>query len=262
MTVVFLGGGRITSALLAGLKLRRAKYRTIVHDRNLSKMRKLKKEYGAIPERSLQRAVAQADLLIIAVRPNSVIPLLHELSPPDRPLIAVSLAAGLPLRHLRPTLGRLVQWARAMPSPASRSGRGLAALSFSPRFNPQCRRQVRDFFAKVGEVVEIPEREFDAFTVTYSSSHGYHALSTLAEAGRLVGLNRKTALTAAAHAFVDGLIAWRDGEHSIEALLDEAATPGGIAATTMDTMNKAGYVRAVRAGIQAGLRLARANTRQ
>jgi len=261
MTVVFLGGGRITSAMLAGLKLSRAKYRIIVHDRNPSKLRRLQEEYGAIPERSLPRAVAQADLMIVAVRPNAVFALLKEIGRVDRPLSAVSLAAGVPLSRLRNALGPQVQWARAMPSPASRSRRGLAALSFARSFAPHARRQVSNLFTTFGEIVEVPERQFDAFTVTYSSSHGYHALATLAEAGCRAGLNRKTALLAAAHALVDGLIAWREGVQSLDALLHEAATPGGIAATTIAAMNKAGYARAVRAGIRAGLRRARANAR-
>jgi pyrroline-5-carboxylate reductase len=110
--------------------------------------------------------------------------------------------------------------------------------------------------------VDIPESKFDAFTVTYSSSHGYHALATLARVAQEMGLDRKTALLASAHALGDGIIAWRDGKHSLESLLQEAATPGGIAATTMSGMDAAGYGSAVRKGLMAGLRRARANARK
>ena len=47
--------------------------------------------------------------------------------------------------------------------------------------------------------------------MTYSSSQGYHALAALAEGAETLGLNRKTALTAAAHALADGILAWREG---------------------------------------------------
>jgi len=43
---------------------------------------------------------------------------------------------------------------------------------------------------------------------------------------------------------------------SLESLLEEAATPGGIAATTMTGMDAAGYGRAVRKGVRDGLRRA------
>lgn len=262
MNVVFLGGGRITSAMLAGLRLSKAKHRLIVHDRNPGKLRDLKKRYGAVPEPDLASAIRQADLLVVAVRPGSVRELLGHIGRVDRPLLAVSLAAGMPLRVLRKTLGPPVRWARAMPSPVCRSGRGLTAVTFSRIVPPRDRRRIVDFCALFGQVVEIPESKFDAFTVTYSCSHGYHALGALANAGQDVGLDRKTALLASAHALADGLIAWREGRHSLESLLEEAATPGGIAAATMAAMDAAGYGRAVRTGVRGGLRLARANARK
>jgi pyrroline-5-carboxylate reductase len=121
------------------------------------------------------------------------------------------------------------------------------------------RERVRDFFASFGQVVEIPESKFDAFTVTFSCSHGYHALATLARASQAAGLDRKTALLASAHALADGIVTWREGKRSLESLLQEAATPGGIAAATTTAIDVAGYGRAVRQGVAAGLRRARMN---
>ena len=71
-TIVFLGGGRITAAMLAGLRLGKSKHRFVVHDRNAAKMRDLKKRYAVAIEPDLKKAIKQADLLIIAVRPSSV----------------------------------------------------------------------------------------------------------------------------------------------------------------------------------------------
>lgn len=261
-TVVFLGGGRITSAMLAGLRLAKTRQRLVVHDRNAGKLRDLKERYAVAVEPDLNRAVKQADVLIIAVRPSSVRDLLRAIGGMNRPLLAVSLAAGVPLRELRKAAGPPVRWARAMPSPVCRSGRGLTAVAF-PRTLPRAdRKRVHDLFASFGQVVEIPESKFDAFTVAYSCSHGYHALATLARAAQAAGLDRKTALLASAHALADGIIAWREGNHSLESLLAEAATPGGIAAATSTAMDAAGYGRAVRQGFAAGLRRARANARR
>src|SRR5579864_3293598 len=81
-TTVFLGGGRITSALLAGL--RRAGYRTpiVVHDRHPEKLRDLKRKYGIRAEQSLDVALAhaQSGLLIFAVRPDATLRLAEEVS--------------------------------------------------------------------------------------------------------------------------------------------------------------------------------------
>jgi pyrroline-5-carboxylate reductase len=77
-------------------------------------------------------------------------------------------------------------------------------------------------------------------------------------AAEAAGLDRETALLACAHGLADGILAWRDGEHTLDSLLEEAATPGGTAAATVGAMNAAGYRRAVQKGVTAGLRRARA----
>ncbi|MGA7443380.1 MAG: NAD(P)-binding domain-containing protein, partial [Candidatus Sulfotelmatobacter sp.] len=128
---VFLGGGRITSALVAGLQLAKYERPIVVHDRNLKKLRQLKSQYGVIIEPDLHRAVEAAGLLLVAVRPDSVRELLKEIGEIRRPLTVVSLAAGIPLARLQAGLRRPVRWVRAMPSPASRSGRGLTAVTYS-----------------------------------------------------------------------------------------------------------------------------------
>ena len=156
-----------------------------------------------------------------------------------------------------------LRWARAMPSPVARTGRGLTALTFDRGFPAAARREVRGFlFASRHKSLEIPESKFDAFTVTYSSSHGYHALAALAEAAEKLGLDRKTALTAAAHALADGILAWRESDVSLDALLNEAATPGGIAAATMAKMDQSGYKRSVQQGLRAGMDRATKNAKR
>jgi pyrroline-5-carboxylate reductase len=260
---VFLGGGRIASALIAGLRLAKYNQPIVVHDRHSKKLLQLKRQHGVIVEPNLHRAVEAARVLIVAVRPDSVRELLKEIGPMliHRRLTAASLAAGIPLSTLQNGLGAPVRWARAMPSPVCRSRRGLTALTFGRGVSASERAEIRNLFALVGPVLEIPEQRFDAFTVTYSSSHGYHALSALMDAAEAIGLDRKTARVAAAHALADGIVAWREGNLPLDELLQEAATPGGIAAAVMASLDDAGYRRMVTRSLRAGIRQARKNER-
>ena len=258
---VFIGGGRITGALLAGLRLSGYNSPIIVHDRHANKLRQLRKQYDVITEPGLHRAVARAHMLIIAVRPDGVDDLLKKIGKVQRDVIAVSVAAGMPLSKLRSRLGSQTRWARAMPSPVCRSRRGLTAVTFDRNLSKAARREIISFFSQVGKVLEIPEDKFDAFTVTYSSSHGYHALAALAGAAQKLGLDQKTALTAAAHALADGIVSWREGDISLNYLLREAATPGGIAATVMAIMDERGYPSIVERGLRAGMKRTRANAK-
>jgi pyrroline-5-carboxylate reductase len=263
-TTVFLGGGRITSAMAGGLRLARYKGSIVAYDRHEEKLRALRKESRVDIARDLKSAVQRADLLIIAVRPASVANLLAEVAACGvaPPKLCVSLAAGIPLRKLRARLGPPVRWVRAMPSPVCRIGKGLTPLSFDQGVTKAERTRLRKLFALVGVVLEIPERQMDAITATHSPSHGYHALAKLAKAAEQAGLDPEVAMIAAAHALSDGISYWRQSGQTLSELLHEAATPGGIAAATMSAMDASGYGRAVKNGIRAGIQRARLNAKR
>jgi len=267
---VFLGGGRITAALVAGLRgavpKLRGGGRIVVCDRHPEKLRQLQRRFGAKPARDARQAAEQAGgrggnnvpgLLLIAVRPGDVLPLLAAVGPLRRRTIAVSLAAGVPLRALRRTLGPRAEWARAMPSPAARAGLGLTALAFDRAMRPGNRRRVRRFFERVGAVLEIPESQFDAFTVVYSTSQGCEALRARVRAARKIGLGTHSAFVAAAHSLADGIRSLGGNQDALETSLAEAATPGGIAARVMKMMREEGYERVIERAFRAGLVRAR-----
>ncbi len=253
MKIVFLGGGHITRALLAGLRDSGDHRFIAVHDRNADKLRRLQRDFGAVAEPDLRRAVCLADMLLVAVRPAGVHDLLAQIGRVERPTVAVSLAAGLPLRQLRHTLGPQARWARAMPSPVCREGRGLTAITCDRAMTARERNLVRGLFARLGTAVVIPEREFDVFSTAYSPSQGYYAVNALATAARKLGLNAKVARLAAAHALADAIQEWRASGASLEVLMQEAATPGGIAATVMAAKDRDGYPKIMERSLRAGI---------
>src|ERR1700693_4355650 len=76
--IVFLGGGRITSALAAGLRLAGYDRVIVVYDRHMEKLRALRWESRVEVARDLKSAVERAEMLILAVRPASVMEILDE----------------------------------------------------------------------------------------------------------------------------------------------------------------------------------------
>ncbi|HEY1676476.1 MAG TPA: pyrroline-5-carboxylate reductase dimerization domain-containing protein [Candidatus Sulfotelmatobacter sp.] len=259
---VFLGGGRITGALAAGLRLVGDDRGIVVYDRHPEKLRTMRKESRVEIARDLKSAIEHAEMLVLAVRPGSVLGMLSEVAAcgAHLPRVCVSLAAGIPLCNLRRWLPH-AKWARAMPSPVCRIARGLTPVCFDQKVAKADRVRVRKLFARVGPVLDLPEEQFDAITATHSPTHGYHALAALAEAAQGAGLDKKTALMAAAHALADGIEYWRQAGAELDELLEEAATPGGIAAATLAAMDRSGYGRAVERGIRAGVARARRNAK-
>src|SRR2546428_5022049 len=161
---VFLGGGRITSALIAGLRSAGYEQPIVVHDRDAQKLGHLKRQYSVTIEHDLRRAVDQAHLLIIAVRPDGIGQLLDTIKYIKRPITAISLAAGVPLAKLRARLGPPVRWARAMPSPVCRGGRGLTAITFEPAGSPGGRGVVQPPFQRGRHGIGNSATQFAAIT--------------------------------------------------------------------------------------------------
>jgi pyrroline-5-carboxylate reductase len=92
---------------------------------------------------------------------------------------------------------------------------------------------------------------------TVSVHRALHSLETGTRCSlfRLEGRNLQP--TDAAHALADGIHYWRKSALTVDELLQEAVTPGGIAAASMAAMDKAGYRQAVQRGIRAGIKQAR-----
>lgn len=263
-SVCFIGGGRITGAILAGLRLRHSDFdaRLTVCDRNPRKLLSLRRNFGVRTTESLLEALG-ADLLILAVRPQSVNQVLKILQQaPRRKIAALSLCAGISLQQLKSRMPLPVRWARAMPSPACASGHGLTALCYGANFPAYAKNAIYEMFSSISEVINMTEREMDAFTVAFSPTHGLHALAALARAGEKLGLSRELAQLAAAHALGDAISDWRArGAPPLAELLAEACTPGGIAAETIRTLDRAGYSRMVERSLRAGMKRLQKNSK-
>ena len=192
------------------------------------------------------------------MRPDSVRALLARAGRESTPTYRGQSGSRHSARQFAGWLGAPVRWARAMPSPVARSGRGLTALAFDRDFPPPARREVRDLFARSELSSKFPR----------ASSTRLPSLTLRATVITLwrrwpkrlrTGTGPEDRLDAAAHALADGILAWRESEFSLDELLREAATPGGIAAATLASMDRSGYKRIVRRGLRAGMGRAKKN---
>ena len=121
------------------------------------------------------------------------------------PELCVSLAAGFRCAICVSGLAR-AKWARAMPSPVCRMARGLTPLCFRRDVAKSDRIRARKLFDRVGPVLDLPEEQFDAITATpLVLPMDITRWRRWRRPRRDAGLDRKTALTAAAHALADGI---------------------------------------------------------
>ena len=108
----------------------------------------------------------------------------------------ISIAAGKSLASIEELLGAGLPVVRVMPNIAAKVGESMAAFCANAQVDEGQKSVVRLIFESVGEVVELEERLFSAYSALAGCSPAFTLLyiDALAEAGVRYGIPKATAL--------------------------------------------------------------------
>jgi len=254
VNVGFIGAGHIAHALAEGWSRPHVPHppSLIFFDVDAAKARELAAESGGAAAATAAELVAAADLVIVAVRPQHVESVLRSVSAAvgERPV--VSVAAGVTLARLQAALPTEAHVARVMPNVAAALGQGVFMLV--PGTLGAGVVEVADLFALAGDVVEVDEALFDAATALAGCMPGI--IAYFVEAFAAAGVAHGLAADVAAQLAVSGVhgaaaIVAREGDPA--AVLAAAATPGGMTAAAVDTLEERGLALTVNQAVAAAI---------
>ena len=257
MHVTIIGAGKMGEALARGMlqaELLTPAELTLA-DVPASSVAALAADLGAAADTDNTTAVRAASLVILAVKPNIVVPVCQEIAA-ALPVgaIVVSIAAGIPLRQLAAGLGRAdLVLARAMPNTPCLVGAGAIGVSFAPSAPAGARATVLQLLAATGLVLEMPEAQLDAVTGLSGSGPAYIALfiEALADGGVLMGLPRAQAAQLAAQTvFGTAKLIMESGQHPAQ-VKDMVSSPGGTTIAGIAALESAGFRAAAIAAVKA-----------
>ncbi len=144
---------------------------------------------------------AEADLIILAVPPGQVIPVLEALAPRLTPQhLVVSTAAAVPLAVMEHAAGKGVPLVRALPNSPALVGQGVTPVCYGRAVTPEARALAERLLACWGEGVEVPEAQMNLCVGLTAAAPTYlfPVIAALAQAGVEGGLQREVALRLAA----------------------------------------------------------------
>ena len=191
--VVFLGAGNMAEALVRGLLEGRvcppgALCMTDIRPERLAWFRST---YGVAGLASNAQAVAGADLIFLAVKPQQVPEVLAGIAPalPAGALV-VSIAAGVRTGAIEQALGGAVRVVRAMPNTPALVGAGMTAICAGRNTGAAEMAAAETLLGAVGQVVRVPEDQMDAVTAVSGSGPAYvfAFMEALLEGARQAGL--------------------------------------------------------------------------
>jgi pyrroline-5-carboxylate reductase len=254
--VGIIGAGKIGGSLLLRLA-ESGDFDLAVSDIHPEQLQ-LYKKYGILTTSSNRELAEDSDLVIVAVKPWDVVQVLTEIWPSieGADKAVTSVAAGVPIARISEELPPGTAVLRVMPNVCASVGLGSAVVTANEPGRAML-PTVIDIFRHVGDVMELPERLFDAATALHGSGPAYVALfaDALIQAGVREGIPRDVARRLVVETIGGTAVLLKD--RSAHQVRDEVMTPGGTTAAAFVAMEKAGFVAAVYDGVNAATERAR-----
>ncbi len=190
-------------------------------------------ELGANLAESNAATVVGAELLLVAVKPYLVVPVLNEVRDQlDPACLVVSVAAGITTQTMAAALPEGQPLVRVLPNTPALIRASATAFARSSSATDAHIGLITRLFSALGLCLEVTEAQLDATIGVASSGVAfvYLFIEALTDGGVRMGLPRPVARALAAQTVLGaGQLVLETGEHPI-ALKDAVTTPGG---TTM-----------------------------
>ncbi len=191
-TIAFIGCGNMGTAILAGIY---KDFKVLVHDVDKTRTDVAVKKYKAKAV-DLDTAVDQADIILLAIKPQSFAGTLDDVQELVRSeQLVISIAAGITTKYIEKSLGNKIRVVRTMPNLPVQAGMGITAVSAGKYARPADVATAMKIFAGVGKAVAVNEKYIDAVTAVSGSGPAYVFLfaEMLINSARKLGLQQDIA---------------------------------------------------------------------
>ena len=258
--IAFIGGGNMARSLIGGLlKTGIASSAISVAEPRADARQDLGREFGVACFAENRLAAADADVLLLAVKPQ-IMPSLHaELRDSlqrHRPLL-ISIAAGVRVDQLERWFGHGLPIVRCMPNTPALIGAGATGLYANHRVSPAQRAQAQHMLDAVGQTRWIDdERLMDTVTAVSGSGPAYFfaLVEALEDAAVAQGVPRETARALAAQTCLGaGRMMVESGEDP-GVLRQRVTSPNGTTQAALESFAADGLARITARAVAAATR--------
>jgi len=264
--VGFIGSGNMGEALIKGLTAANVVPGEMIwaSDVRGDRLKEIAGTYGIKLAPDNLHLVREADVVIMAVKPQIMAPVLREIASVfSRRKLMISLAAGVSTESIRASLGKDGRLIRVMPNTPALVLEGVTAIAKAEGLEPEDMDVAGEIFSAVGRVVVLDESLMDAVTGLSGSGPAYVALviESLADGGVKMGLDRITAMTLATQTVLGAAKLLRETRLHPGALKDMVSSPGGTSIAGVAALEEGGlrttFIKAVERATQRSKELGR-----
>lgn len=255
ISLSIIGGGVMAEAILSRLlKQTLTADRVLVSEPRAERRDYLSQKYQVEVTADNQTAIAAAEVLLLAVKPQVFSSVVAEITPNPNSTV-ISILAGITIAKLEQAFPQQPV-IRVMPNTPATVGAAMTAIAAGTQAKEQHIDRAKQIFTAVGEVVEVPESAMDAVTGLSGSGPAFVALAieAMADGGVASGLPRAIALQLATQTVLGTATLIKEtGIHPGE-LKDRVTSPGGTTIAGVAKLESAGYRSALIEAVKTATR--------
>ncbi len=244
--IAIIGTGNMGEALVSGLiGSGSSKPKNIIcTDVRQHKLDDIKSKYKVRTTSSNLKAVAEADIIIYAVKPQIMAATLTETAAKlDMSKLVISIAAGVPLAAMESCISKDLRLIRVMPNIAAFVKEAASAIAAGAHATKEDVSLAMEIFNSIGKCIFLKENYLmDAITGLSGSGPAYIFLivDALADAGVKMGLARRDSLFLAAQTVLGAAKLLIETREHPGQLKDKVTSPGGTAIAGLATLESGG----------------------
>jgi pyrroline-5-carboxylate reductase len=240
-TIGCIGLGNMGGAILAGLSKGTPKENILGFDKDSAKCSSLSSKIEIA--QNIISLVKNADVIILAVKPDIVPAVLSEIKDSCADKLIISIAAGVTIGSIESVLGAKAKIIRAMPNTPAMVSEGMTVLAPNKNADGADTSRAEEIFEAVGKTLIMPEKYLNAVTALSGSGPAYifSMIQAMTDAGVKLGIPRDKALLLSAQTVRGSAeMVLSSGEDPIS-LRGKVTSPGGTTIAAVHIMERAGF---------------------
>lgn len=256
-SICFIGAGNMASAIVGGMIQQGYPASAITATSpDTASLATIQQRYQIHTSSHNPTAVEQADVVILAVKPQIMAAVCRELQPvlAQRNPLIISIAAGIPIDALQSWLGHHLAIVRAMPNIPALIGLGATALYGSDNLSSHQHQLAQRIHSATGLVQWLPQEQLmDAATAISGSAPAYFflMLAAMEEAGIQQGLSADCARQLATQTALGAAAMAQQSELDPTQLMRNVMSPQGSIEKAIQSLEHNGFREMIEQAMQA-----------
>ncbi len=259
LSIAIIGSGNMGEALIRGLLAASAVspsqlVATDIHPERLDVVSSI---YGVRTTSDNLAAVADADVIVLAVKPQQMSPVLEGLRPGvTSEKLIVSIAAGVTTSRIERELGMPARVVRVMPNTPAQIGAGASALSRGHCATREDVDTAEAILKATGMTVRTEEHSLDAVTALSGSGPAYVFLvaEAMIQSGIEIGLGHDLSRKLAVQTVLGAAKLLAESGETPEVLRRRVTSPGGTTEAALRVMKEGRLVEVFVDAVKAAAR--------